>query len=78
MPNWVVIFSNVNMDFPDHFHNNLLPALNHVADEMNIEVLAQLPIQPDIAELCDAGKIEQKDISFLNEAVEKLIQKINL
>ena len=52
--------------------------LQKVADEMNIEVLAQLPIQPDIAELCDAGKIEQKDISFLNEAVEKLIQKINL
>ena len=47
--------------------------LQKVADEMNIEVLAQLPIQPDIAELCDAGKIEQKDISFLNEAKNKFI-----
>ena len=52
--------------------------LQKVADEMNIEVLAQLPIQPDIAELCDAGKIEQNGISFLNEAVEKLLQNINL
>ena len=45
---------------------------------MNIDVLAQLPIQPDIAMLCDAGNIEQKDVSFLNEAIEKLIQKIEL
>lgn len=52
--------------------------LQEVADEMKIDVLAQLPIQSDIAMLCDAGKIEQKDISFLEEAVEKLIQKIEL
>lgn len=52
--------------------------LQQVADEMNIDVLAQLPIQPDIAMLCDAGNIEQKDVSFLEEAIQKLIQKIEL
>ena len=52
--------------------------LQQIAEEMNIDVLAQLPIQPDIAMLCDAGNIEQKDVSFLNEAIEKLIQKIEL
>ena len=30
--------------------------LQEVADEMKIDVLAQLPIQSDIAMLCDAGK----------------------
>ena len=38
--------------------------LQEVADEIKVDVLAQLPIQSDIAALCDAGKIEQKDISF--------------
>lgn len=52
--------------------------LQQIADEMHIDVLAQLPIQPDIAMLCDKGEIEQKDVSFLEEAIKKILHKINL
>lgn len=52
--------------------------LSQVAGEMKMDILAQLPIQPDIAALCDEGNIEQKDVSFLEEVVEKIIEKIKL
>ncbi len=52
--------------------------LSQQAEQMGIDILGRLPIQPDIAALCDAGSIEQKDVSFLEEAVSKVLQKINL
>lgn len=52
--------------------------LNTVAKEMGIDILAKLPINPDIAKLCDEGKAENIDVSYINEAADKILNKINL
>ena len=69
------------MDCPD-CGNRLYPfgesKLWDVAQELQIDVLAQLPIQSDIAGLCDAGNIEEKEIAFLEDAVNTLLHKLEL
>jgi Mrp family chromosome partitioning ATPase len=52
--------------------------LDQVAEEMGLDILARLPIQPENAELCDAGKIEKRDVSILEDMVQKVIQKLEL
>lgn len=49
-----------------------------VTKDMGIELLAKLPIIPEIAELCDAGKIEDADVSYMNEALDNIINKLNI
>jgi ATP-binding protein involved in chromosome partitioning len=46
---------------------------DEVAKAANTSLLAKLPISPDIAELCDKGKIESNEYEEINEAVEQLI-----
>ncbi|MEG1880298.1 MAG: Mrp/NBP35 family ATP-binding protein [Oscillospiraceae bacterium] len=47
--------------------------INDVAKEHDIEVLAQLPIDPKIASLCDNGDIESVDFSRLTKAINKIL-----
>ena len=42
-----------------------------------IETYAQIPINPSIAALCDAGKVEQADSSAVEPIIEKIIRKAN-
>ncbi len=47
------------------------------AKRFNIPVLAKLPIDPKIAELCDAGTIETVETDVLDEAVTFIVDKLN-
>ncbi len=47
--------------------------IEELAKEKNLDLLARIPIRPDIAELVDAGKIEDLDVSFMDHAIEKII-----
>lgn len=49
-----------------------------VAEELGIELLAQLPIIPETASLCDKGLVEDIDLTYINDVVEKIIPKLNL
>lgn len=46
--------------------------INEVAQKMGLEVLGQMPIDPKIAELCDAGRIEDYDQNQFAEIISKL------
>ncbi len=46
--------------------------IDEIAKEHDLEVLAQLPLDPTIAALCDAGNIESVDIRNLEKAVQKI------
>ncbi len=51
--------------------------INEVAKDFGYDLLARMPIDPRIAELCDAGKIEEYDCDCLNAAAESIIRKTN-
>lgn len=44
--------------------------LPEVAESYNLPVLARMPINPALTELCDAGKIEEFDADYLDGAVQ--------
>ena len=44
--------------------------LGEIALEYSLPVLARLPIDPNVAALCDAGKMEQADVSGVMPAAE--------
>lgn len=47
--------------------------IDQIAKEYGLEVLAQLPIDPEVAKACDAGKIEDlSERDWLDQAVEKI------
>ncbi len=46
--------------------------VDEITEQYAIELLAEIPIDPKISKLCDEGKIEDYDISFLNKAREVL------
>lgn len=47
--------------------------IEELAREKNLDVLARIPIRPDIAEKVDNGRVEDLDVSFMDQAVEKII-----
>lgn len=47
--------------------------LEEVAKETGLEVLGRIPIDPNLAALCDAGKIDQMPVEYLEGAAERLI-----
>lgn len=47
--------------------------LEEVAKETGLEVLGRIPIDPNLAALCDAGKIDQMPVKYLEGAAERLI-----
>lgn len=48
-----------------------------VAKEHGIDLLACLPIDPKLAELCDKGKLELTDSDYLGEAFAKIADKLD-
>lgn len=43
-----------------------------VAKEFNIPLLAQIPVDPKLAMLCDAGEIERADLPYLDKVLKML------
>ena len=46
--------------------------VDEVAKKYGLEVLSNIPIDPEIAKKCDEGKIEQLNKSYIDKAIEKL------
>jgi len=46
-----------------------------IAEKFGYDLLAKLPVDPKLAELCDSGRIEDMDHTYLDAAVEKIIEK---
>ncbi len=46
--------------------------VDEAASEFGLDVLAKLPIQPEVASLCDKGEIEAFEGDWMNAAAEKL------
>ncbi len=52
--------------------------LKKIAEENNIDALGEIPMRPDIAAHCDAGRIEDIDGSaWIGAAIEKIKEVIN-
>lgn len=49
--------------------------LEDIARENNIDILARIPIVPNLAAECDAGQIEAVEENWLQEAAERLLAK---
>lgn len=47
-----------------------------VSNELDIELLGKLPIDTEIAKLCDSGKLENMNISYIEDIALKVIKKI--
>ena len=47
-----------------------------VAQEMNIPFLGRLPVDPDLADLCDRGEIEKFDKNYVDGCIEILEKKL--
>ena len=43
-----------------------------VAEEFNIKLLAQMPIDSEIAHLADQGQIEKAEVSYLDDVLDML------
>lgn len=43
-----------------------------IAEAHGLKVLAQLPIDPDLAAACDAGKVEELETNYLAEVAKSL------
>lgn len=49
-----------------------------VAAEQGLPLLAQMPIDPKLAALCDNGEIEKIDADYLDRAVDAIVNMIDL
>ncbi len=49
--------------------------IEKIAKKHNIKLTAKLPIDPSIASLVDSGKIEESNVSALDEILEKILLK---
>lgn len=47
--------------------------LEEVAAETGLPILGRMPIDPNLAALCDEGKIDQMPTEYLSEAADQLI-----
>ncbi len=47
--------------------------IDEIAKEYELDVLGRIPIDPSIASACDAGRVEDINAVWLNDAVEKLL-----
>ena len=50
--------------------------LDAVAKELELSVLAQLPIDPEIAKLCDAGEMEKAQSAEMEQAAKKIAEQL--
>ena len=46
-----------------------------VAEELGLKVLARLPIDPAVAEACDAGRVESLDTTELEPALQAILAR---
>lgn len=46
--------------------------LEEVAKEFNLEVLGKLPLREDISRLVDKGEVEEIEVCYLKDAIEKI------
>ena len=44
--------------------------IDEIAKEFSLPVLAKLPMDPNLAQLCDDGKLEQSQGDWLNAAAD--------
>lgn len=49
--------------------------IEQVAEEMNLDILARIPIDPKLATLCDRGMIEMMENDYLDKAAEMIIRR---
>lgn len=52
--------------------------IDEVAANMGLDVLAKMPIVPEIAELADKGMFEQSDNIYITDAVKVVADKLNI
>ena len=58
-----------------HADRNNLPDISEdVCEELGVELLGKMPIDPKLAELSDAGKFERNVAEYLNDAADKIEQ----
>ena len=50
--------------------------IEEITSDLGIDLLGKLPINPELASLCDDGKIEDMNISYIEPAADKIIEKI--
>ena len=48
--------------------------IEELTAQSGIDLLARIPIQPEIAEKVDGGRVEDVDVAFLDQAIEKIIE----
>lgn len=46
--------------------------IQDIAKKYNLEILGRIPMDPELAKLCDAGKIEEYEKPVLSDAVKKI------
>lgn len=51
--------------------------IEQVADEFGYDLLAKIPIDPEITSTVDKGNIESINVDYLGDAVDKIIEKCN-
>lgn len=51
--------------------------IDSIASEMGVEVLGKLPVDPDLAELSDSGRVELYGVSndYMKEVADKIVRK---
>lgn len=47
---------------------------NQILEKHNLNLLANIPVRPEIAEMVDKGEIENIDTSFMSDAVDKILE----
>ena len=50
--------------------------LDDIAKELDIKILAKLQMNPDYAELADAGKMDELDPVFIDDGVQHILKTI--
>ena len=50
--------------------------VEEVAKQYSVDIVSKLPINPDVAKLCDKGMIEAADINFVVNHLGKLLEKL--
>ncbi|MDD6799399.1 MAG: Mrp/NBP35 family ATP-binding protein [Firmicutes bacterium] len=48
--------------------------VEEIAKEHNLKILAKIPIDPELAKLCDSGKIEGVGVNYLDDAVNEIVK----
>lgn len=50
--------------------------IESTSKDLNIDLLGKLPIDTEIAKLCDSGKIEDMDISYIKDIAQNVANKL--